>query len=35
MLTLEGQVLKIIGLDGPTPERSFVWTPSIKLAASR
>ncbi|RZI90684.1 MAG: MBL fold metallo-hydrolase [Pseudomonas sp.] len=29
-LMLEGQPLKIIGLDGPTPERTFVWIPSIK-----
>lgn len=29
-LTLEGQQLKIIGLDGPQPERSVVWIPSIK-----
>lgn len=32
-LTLEGQALQIIGLDGPTPERSFVWIPSIKTVA--
>ncbi|WP_053145848.1 MBL fold metallo-hydrolase [Pseudomonas sp. P97.38] len=29
-LTLEGKRLQIIGLDGPQPERSFVWIPSIK-----
>ncbi|MDR6713042.1 glyoxylase-like metal-dependent hydrolase (beta-lactamase superfamily II) [Pseudomonas hunanensis] len=29
-LQLEGQTLEIIGLDGPQPERSFVWIPSIK-----
>lgn len=29
-LVLEGQELKIVGLDGPTPDRSFVWIPSIK-----
>jgi glyoxylase-like metal-dependent hydrolase (beta-lactamase superfamily II) len=29
-LTLEGQPLKIVGLDGKQPERSFVWIPSIK-----
>lgn len=29
-LTLEGQVLKIVGLDGKQPDRSFVWIPSIK-----
>ena len=29
-LTLEGQQLEVVGLDGPQPERSFVWIPSIK-----
>jgi len=29
-LALEGQELKVVGLDGPTPDRSFVWIPSIK-----
>ena len=29
-LTLEGQSLKIMGLDGPEPDRSYVWIPSIK-----
>ncbi|NWD54181.1 MBL fold metallo-hydrolase [Pseudomonas veronii] len=29
-LTLEGQSLEVIGLDGPQPDRSFVWVPSIK-----
>ena len=29
-LTLEGQTLEVIGLDGPQPDRSFVWIPSIK-----
>ncbi len=29
-LTLEGQKLEIMGLNGPQPERSFVWIPSIK-----
>ena len=29
-LTLEGRELDIVGLDGPTPERSFVWIPSLK-----
>jgi len=29
-ITLEGQHLKIEGLKGPTPERSYVWIPSIK-----
>lgn len=32
-LTLEGHSLKIVGLDGPTPERTFVWIPSIKTVA--
>nr|WP_157212677.1 MBL fold metallo-hydrolase [Herbaspirillum sp. CF444] len=29
-LTLEGKKLQVIGLDGPQPDRSFVWIPSIK-----
>jgi len=29
-LELEGKPLKIIGLTGPQPERSFVWIPSIR-----
>jgi len=29
-LMLEGQRLQIVGLDGPQPERSFLWIPSIK-----
>lgn len=29
-LTLEGRQIRIIGLDGPTPARSFVWIPSLK-----
>ena len=29
-LSLEGQKLDIIGLDGKQPDRSFVWIPSIK-----
>lgn len=29
-LTLEGQPLRIVGLDGPTPARSFVWIPSLR-----
>ncbi|QLF94702.1 MBL fold metallo-hydrolase [Pseudomonas sp. ABC1] len=32
-LVLEGQELNIIGLDGPTPDRTFVWIPSIKTVA--
>ncbi|MDD2057587.1 MBL fold metallo-hydrolase [Pseudomonas sp. GD03860] len=29
-LVLEGQTLEVVGLDGPQPDRSFVWIPSIK-----
>lgn len=29
-LMLEGQALEITGLDGPQPDRSFVWIPSLK-----
>ncbi|MBF8742662.1 MULTISPECIES: MBL fold metallo-hydrolase [Pseudomonas] len=29
-LELEGQALEVVGLDGPQPDRSFVWVPSIK-----
>lgn len=29
-LTLEGKQLQIIGLDGPQPDRSVVWIPSLK-----
>ena len=29
-LDLEGRELQIIGLDGPTPDRSVVWIPSIR-----
>ena len=29
-LTLEGQKLEVLGLDGAVPGRSFVWIPSIK-----
>lgn len=32
-LMLEGQKLEITGLDGPQPDRSFVWIPSIKAVA--
>lgn len=32
-IELEGQDLRIVGLDGPTPDRSFVWIPSIKTVA--
>lgn len=29
-LNLEGKTLEVIGLDGPQPDRTFVWIPSIK-----
>ncbi|MDF0751491.1 MBL fold metallo-hydrolase [Marinobacter sp. 71-i] len=29
-LTVDGKVLEVKGLDGPSPERSFVWIPSLK-----
>ncbi|MGG4606274.1 MBL fold metallo-hydrolase [Paenalcaligenes sp. Me131] len=29
-LLLEGQELNVVGLDGPTPDRTVVWIPSIK-----
>ena len=32
-LTVDGQELKVIGLDGPTPDRTVVWIPSIKTVA--
>lgn len=32
-ITLEGQALKIEGLKGATPERSYVWIPSIRAVA--
>ncbi|KAF1711873.1 MBL fold metallo-hydrolase [Pseudoxanthomonas sacheonensis] len=32
-LDLEGRKLQIVGLDGPTPDRSFVWIPSIRTVA--
>jgi glyoxylase-like metal-dependent hydrolase (beta-lactamase superfamily II) len=32
-ITLEGQSLKIEGLKGATPERSYVWIPSLKAVA--
>jgi glyoxylase-like metal-dependent hydrolase (beta-lactamase superfamily II) len=32
-IDLEGNKLEILGLDGPTPDRSFVWIPSIKTVA--
>jgi glyoxylase-like metal-dependent hydrolase (beta-lactamase superfamily II) len=32
-LSLEGRKLDIIGLRGPTPDRTFVWIPSIRTVA--
>lgn len=32
-IELEGQQLKVIGLNGATPDRTFVWIPSIKTVA--
>ncbi|RZI72764.1 MAG: MBL fold metallo-hydrolase [Variovorax sp.] len=29
-ITLEGREIRIVGLDGPTPARSFAWIPSLK-----
>ncbi len=29
-LTLEGQPLRILGLDGPTPDRTVFWIPSLR-----
>lgn len=29
-IDLEGNTLEIVGLDGPTPDRTFVWIPSIR-----
>ncbi|TDF81759.1 MBL fold metallo-hydrolase [Pseudomonas sp. H9] len=29
-LKLEGQTLDVVGLDGPQPDRSFVWIPALK-----
>ena len=29
-LTLDGETIEILGLDGPTPERSVLWIPSIR-----
>ncbi|MEC3911943.1 MBL fold metallo-hydrolase [Sphingobium sp. CR2-8] len=28
MLTVDGKALNIVGLDGPTPDRTFLWVPS-------
>ncbi|BAX63801.1 MBL fold metallo-hydrolase [Burkholderia stabilis] len=30
-LTVDGQALRIVGLDGPTPDRTFVWIPSERI----
>ncbi|WP_348695949.1 MBL fold metallo-hydrolase [Duganella fentianensis] len=32
-IELEGETLQIAGLQGPAPERSYVWIPSIKTVA--
>jgi len=32
-LDLKGQKLQIVGLDGPAPDRTFVWIPSIRTVA--
>jgi len=29
-LTLDGETIEILGLDGPTPDRSVLWIPSIR-----
>lgn len=29
-LSVDGQPLRIVGLDGPTPDRTFVWIPSLR-----
>ncbi|RYF33590.1 MAG: MBL fold metallo-hydrolase [Comamonadaceae bacterium] len=29
-ITLEGREIRIVGLDGPTPARSFAWIPSLR-----
>ncbi|MEW2973450.1 MBL fold metallo-hydrolase, partial [Pseudomonas juntendi] len=29
-LQLEGQRLPLIGLDGPTPDRTVLWVPSLR-----
>src|SRR5471032_2392252 len=34
-LTLEGKTLEVVGLDGPQPDRTFVWIPSIKAVVRR
>ncbi|GHD55250.1 MBL fold metallo-hydrolase [Jeongeupia chitinilytica] len=32
-ITLEGKQLKVVGLDGATPDHTFVWIPSAKTVA--
>ena len=32
-IELEGQKIQIVGLDGPTPARTFAWIPSLKTVA--
>lgn len=32
-IDLEGETLEIVGLDGPTPDRTFVWIPSLRTVA--
>ncbi len=29
-LTLEGRKIQVVGIDSPTPERTFAWIPSLK-----
>ena len=31
-LTVDGTPLKIVGLDGPAPDRTFLWAPSLRTA---
>ncbi|WP_035053181.1 MBL fold metallo-hydrolase [Andreprevotia chitinilytica] len=31
-IKLEGKTLEIVGLNGPSPDRTFVWAPSLKAA---
>jgi len=33
VIELEGEQLQIVGLDGPTPDRTFVWIPSARTVA--
>ncbi|MFT3897610.1 MAG: MBL fold metallo-hydrolase [Thermomonas sp.] len=32
-IELEGQTLQIVGLDGPSPDRTVVWIPSLRTVA--